>query len=195
MKITFYLEGKKQFSKTGKILFTHFGLSGPLILNSSGKVSDLLYSGEVKALIDAYPDTDLGALDKKITKIFDENKNKTLKNVLKNIVPDGTAKGISLLFSDVLLDTKVHSIKKEERKKIVQTLKALPVTIEGLMGYDRAVVADGGVVLKEIDMKTMRSKLYDNLFIIGDLLHISRPSGGYSLQLCWTTGFIAGQNA
>ncbi len=116
-------------------------------------------------------------------------------NVLKNIVPDGTAKGISLLFSDVLLDTKVHSIKKEERKKIVQTLKALPVTIEGLMGYDRAVVADGGVVLKEIDMKTMRSKLYDNLFIIGDLLHISRPSGGYSLQLCWTTGFIAGQNA
>lgn len=195
MKITFYLEGKKQFSKTGKILFTHFGLSGPLILNSSGKVSDLLYSGEVKALIDAYPDTDLGALDKKITKIFDENKNKTLKNVLKNIVPDGTAKGISLLFSDVLLDTKVHSIKKEERKKIVQTLKALPVTIEGLMGYDRAVVADGGVELKEIDMKTMRSKLYDNLFIIGDLLHISRPSGGYSLQLCWTTGFIAGQNA
>jgi predicted Rossmann fold flavoprotein len=195
MKITFYLEGKKQFSKTGKILFTHFGLSGPLILNTSGKVSDLLYSGEVKALIDAYPDTDLGALDKKITKIFDENKNKTLKNVLKYFVPDGTAKGISLLFSDILLDTKVHSIKKEERKKIVQTLKSLPVTIEGLMGYDRAVVADGGVVLKEIDMKTMRSKLYDNLFIIGDLLHISRPSGGYSLQLCWTTGFIAGQNA
>lgn len=194
MKITFYLEGKKQFSKTGKILFTHFGLSGPLILNSSGKVSDLLYNGEVTARIDAYPDTDLGTLEKKILKIFDENKNKTLRNVFKLIVPDGTAKGIALLFNDIDFDTKVHSIKKEDRKKIVQTLKALPLTIEGLMGYDRAVVADGGIVLEEIDMKTMRSKLYDNLFIIGDLLHISRPSGGFSLQLCWTTGYIAGKN-
>ncbi len=74
-------------------------------------------------------------------------------------------------------------------------LKALPVTITGLMGYDRAVVADGGVALSEIDTKTMRSKKIENLFVTGDLLHINRPSGGYSLQLCWTTGFVAGSNA
>jgi predicted flavoprotein YhiN len=74
-------------------------------------------------------------------------------------------------------------------------LKGLPVTIPGLMGLDRAVIADGGVPLTEMDMRTMRSKVCSNLFIIGDLLHINRPSGGYSLQLCWTEGYIAGKNA
>lgn len=194
MKIIFYLDDKKQFSKTGKILFTHFGLSGPLILNSSKKVADLLHSGIVTAKIDAYPDTELGDLEKKIIKIFDANKNKALKNVFKDIVPPGCAKGFELLFKDIDFETKVHSVSKEDRKHIVQTLKALPVRIEGLMGYDRAVVADGGVVLKEIDTKTMRSKLYENLYLTGDLLHINRPSGGFSLQLCWTTGYVAGKN-
>ncbi|QQR76535.1 NAD(P)/FAD-dependent oxidoreductase [Candidatus Nomurabacteria bacterium] len=194
MKIIFYLDGKKQFSKTGKVLFTHFGLSGPLILNSSKKVSDLLHSGIVTAKIDAYPDTELGDLEKKIIKVFDANKNKALKNVFKDIVPPGMTKGLEMLFKDIDFDTKVHSITKEERKYIVQTLKALPVTISGLMGYDRAVVADGGVVLTEIDTKTMRSKLYNNLYLTGDLLHINRPSGGFSLQLCWTTGYVAGKN-
>ncbi len=194
MKIIFYLDGKKQFSKTGKVLFTHFGLSGPLILNSSKKVSELLHSGLVTAKIDAYPDTELGDLEKKIIKVFDANKNKSLKNVFKDIVPQGMTKGLEMLFKDIDFDKKVHSINKEERKYIVQTLKALPVTISGLMGYDRAVVADGGVVLKEIDTKTMRSKLFNNLYLTGDLLHINRPSGGYSLQLCWTTGYVAGKN-
>ncbi len=195
MKITFYLEGKKQFSKTGKILFTHFGLSGPLILNSSKKVADLLHGGSVTALIDAYPDTDLGTLEKRIIKVFDMNKNKALKNVFKEIVPEGTNKGIELLFSNIDFDKKVHSVTKEERKIIVQTLKAMPLHITELMGYDRAVVADGGVPPSEIDTKTMRSKLYNNLYIVGDLLHINRPSGGFSLQLCWTTGYVAGKNA
>ena len=176
------------------MLFTHFGLSGPLILNSSKKVSDLLHSGIVTAKIDAYPDTELGDLEKKIIKVFDANKNKALKNVFKDIVPPGMTKGLEMLFKDIDFDTKVHSITKEERKYIVQTLKALPVTISGLMGYDRAVVADGGVVLTEIDTKTMRSKLYNNLYLTGDLLHINRPSGGFSLQLCWTTGYVAGKN-
>ena len=195
MKITFLLEGKKQFSKTGKLLFTHFGLSGPLILNSSKKVADLLHGGIVTGKIDAYPDTDLGALEKKIIKVFDANKNKSLRNVFKEIVPEGTSKGLELIFKNIDFTTKVHSITKEERKEIVQTLKALPFTIEGLMGFDRAVVADGGVILKEIDTKTMRSNLYENLYIIGDLLHITRPSGGFSLQICWTTGYVAGKNA
>ena len=195
MKITFYMEDEKQFSKTGKILFTHFGLSGPLILNSAGKVGDLLESGRVTAKIDAYPDTDIGALDAQITKIFDANKNKMLKNIFKDIVPPGIGPGVMLLLIGINFDTKVHSITKEERRRIVNILKALPVTITSLMGYDRAVVADGGVTLNEIDTKTMRSKVVSNLYITGDLLHIHRPSGGYSLQLCWTTGYVAGSNA
>lgn len=191
MKITFFLEGKKEFSKTGKILFTHFGLSGPLILNSASKVSDLLQTGKVTAFIDAFPDTNHGALSDRIVKIFDTNKNKMLGTVFKEIAPEGTAKAIEKVLSDIDFKTKVHSITREERKRIVDTLKALPVNITNLMGYDRAVVADGGVILDEVDMKTMRSKIYNNLYITGDLLNINRPSGGYGLQLCWTTGYVA----
>jgi hypothetical protein len=192
MKITFFLEDKKKFSKTGKILFTHFGLSGPLILNSASDVADLLQSGKVTALIDAYPDTTLGALEEKFIKVFDENKNKQLRTVFKDLAPIGTSRAIENIASFIDFETKVHSLTKENRKKLVQLLKSLPVTITNLMGYDRAVVADGGVSLKEIDTKTMCSKLYNNLYVTGDLLHINRPSGGFSLQLCWTTGYVAG---
>ena len=196
MKITFYTEGKKSFSLTGKVLFTHFGLSGPLILNSASKVADLLYSGQVTATIDAYPHTDLGALEKKVIAAFDSNKNKTLKNVIKEFVPEGTHTGIALLLADYVDITKqVNLVSREERKRTVRLLKELPLTITGLMGFDRAVVADGGVPLSEVDMRTMRSKKVSNLYVTGDLLHITRPSGGYSLQLCWSTGFVAGSHA
>lgn len=196
VKITFYLDDKKQFSKTGKILCTHFGLSGPLILNAASAVGNLLQSGGVvHAVIDADPEHDLGTAEKKIIKLFDANKNKTLKTIFKDMCPTGSAKGIQTLLPAALLETKVHSVSKEDRKLIVRLLKGLPATITGLMGYDRAVVADGGVPLSEIDTRTMRSKVCSNLFITGDLLHINRPSGGYSLQLCWTTGFVAGTAA
>jgi len=195
MKINFFINGVKKLSLKGKILFTHFGLSGPLILNAASKVADMLHDGQVTATIDAYPDTDIGALDKKITKIFDANKNKIFKTAFKKIAPEGTVYALLPLLKNIAPDTKVHSITKEQRRSIIDLLKALPVSVTGLMGYDRAVIADGGLSLKEIDTKTMRSKLYDNLYVTGDLLHISRPSGGYSLQLCWTTGYVAGSHA
>lgn len=195
MKITFFVDSIRKFSKTGKLLFTHFGLSGPLILNSASAVADLLHSGIVTAHIDAYPDTNLGALEDKMISIFDANKNKMIKNVIENIAPQGTAKGLWILLPSINPDTKVHSITKEQRRALAQILKALPLTITGLMGYDRAVVADGGIPLTEVDTKTMRSKVLENLFVTGDLLHINRPSGGFSLQLCWTTGFVAGTHA
>ncbi len=195
MKISFFLEGKRQFSKKGKILFTHFGLSGPLILNSATQVSELLQSGWVRAEIDAYPDTDHGTLEKHILKVFDANKNKMLKSVFKEITPEGTSHAIMTLLPEINFETKVHSVSKEDRKKIMHLLKALPVTVTNLMGFDRAVVADGGVTLDEIDTKTMQSKILKNMFVTGDLLHINRPSGGYSLQLCWTTGYVAGISA
>lgn len=196
MKITFFLDDAKAFSKTGKVLFTHFGLSGPLILNSAAKIGELLEGGRVTAKIDAYPDTEIGALDKNITKAFDLYKNKMLKNILKEIVPEGMAPAVAHLLGRSLdLNTKVHSVTKEQRRIIVDTLKGLPITVTSLMGYDRAVVADGGISLDDIDMRTMRTKRYSNLFVTGDLLHINRPTGGQSLQLCWTTGWVAGSNA
>lgn len=194
MKITFYLEGKKQFSKIGKVLFTHFGLSGPLILNSAGKVGDLLQEGQVTATIDAYPDTDLGAMDRKVINLFDLMKNSELKTAFKGLMPAGTSQALQTLFPKIDFTKKVHSVSRDARKQIVNTVKALPITITGLMGNDRAVSADGGVLLEEVDTRTMRSKMFPNLYIIGDMLNINRPSGGFSLQLCWTTGYVAGNS-
>lgn len=195
VRVTFFSDGQKALSLKGDVLCTHFGLSGPLILNAASKVADLLHAGIVTAQIDVSPSEDIGAFDRRVTAAFDANKNKILKNIFNEIGPVGTGHAILPLCEGIDPDTKVHSVTKEQRKQIVQTLKALPVMITGLMGYDRAVVADGGLALDEVDTRTMRSKRYDNLFVTGDLLHISRPSGGYSLQLCWTTGCVAGTAA
>jgi predicted Rossmann fold flavoprotein len=193
MKITFFVNNKKAFSETGKVLFTHFGLSGPLILNAAYKVRDLLHEGKVTAEIDCYPDTDHGSLEKNILKTFEKNKNKDFKNIVKDITPPGLENALIEFHIVPDVDTKVHSITKDERKQIVQLLKAMPVNITGLMGMDRAVISDGGIPLSEVDTKTMTSKIYSNLYLTGDILHVNRPSGGYSLQLCWTTGYVAGQ--
>lgn len=193
-KITFFIDGKKFISKTGSILCTHFGLSGPTILNSSKNIADMLYIGTVTATIDAFPDKNNGELERYMIDIFDKNKNKSFKNIFDEIAPNGMGKTLLTLLPQVDINTKTHSITKETRKQIVNTLKSLPLTISRLMGFDRAVVADGGVDINEIDMRTMRSKKVPNLFLTGDMLHIERPSGGFSLQLCWTTGYVAGKN-
>ncbi len=196
MRITFFVDDKKEFKLDGRLLFTHFGISGPLILNSASKVAKMLPTGTVTALIDMFPKMDSGALERQIISIFDANKNKTLKNIISELVPAGMNKGILMLLSEnVDVETKVHSVTKDDRKKIVYLFKSLPITITGLMGLDRAVVADGGLPLTEIDMKTMRSRKINNLFVTGDLLHINRPSGGFSLQLCWSAGYVAGSHA
>ena len=129
-------------------------------------------------------------MDDRLVRLFDENKNKKLKNIFPFLAP----RQLLACMSGVDAETKAHSITKDQRKIIIRILKALPMTITGIMGLDRAVVVDGGVDLKEIHNTSMRSNRYDNLFIVGDLLHINRPSGGYSLQLCWTTGWVAGDN-
>jgi len=193
MKIYFYLDGRRQFDRLGKILFTHFGVSGPLILNSAYEVIQILEKGKVTCIVDAYPDTDLGSLEKKVLSVFEVNKNKILKNILKEVVPLGFTETV-LEQTKISGDMKVHSVSREDRKKIVRFLKAMPFTIDGTLGFEKAVVSDGGVVLSEVDIKDFRSKILPNLFFTGDMLHINRPSGGYSLQLCWTTGFVVGKN-
>lgn len=194
VRIVFFLEGVRKLALKGDVLCTHFGLSGPLILNVAGTVADMLHAGAVTAQIDVWPSDDLGALNKRVTAAFDDNKNKFLKNAFGDIAPVGTAHAILPLLESVDPETKIHSVTKEQRRQIVELLKSLPVHITGLMGYDRAVVADGGLALTEVDTRTMASKRFSNLFVTGDLLHISRPSGGYSLQLCWTTGYVAGSS-
>ncbi len=197
-KIIFFVEKNgvrtKSFAKTGRILATHFGLSGPMILNSAQAVDDLLHEGSVTAEINLFPGMDAGAVERQVVQIFDANKNKSFKTVFKELVPVGMGSGIIPLVDFIDHETKVHSVTKDARKQLVRLLMALPVHIIDLMGLDRAVVADGGIPLDEIDTKTMRSKKVSNLFITGDLLHVNRPTGGYSLQLCWTTGYVAGMH-
>ena len=193
-RVTFFLDGKRQFKTEGRILFTHFGLSGPTIMNSAAQVGDLLQSGKVTAEIDLFPTLDAGACDKQLVALLELHKNKALKTVLKEWLPGGLWQLPNILLPTMDFEIKVHSFGREDRKQLVGLVKAVPLTITKLMGFDRAVVADGGVDLREIDMKTMRSKLIENLLVVGDLLDINRPSGGYSLQLCWTTGFVAGQS-
>lgn len=194
MKITFFADGKRALSKKGGLLFTHFGLSGPLILNSASAVAELLKEADVTAIIDLFPDTDFAALEKVVIAKIEANKNKDFKNVLAELLPPGMAKAIPHLFALPEANIKAHSVTKEERKRLIHILKAAPLTITGLMGFDRAVISDGGVPLTEVDTRTMRSLKVENLYLTGDVLHINRPSGGYSLQLCWTTGFVAGNN-
>ncbi len=195
MRITFTATTGESLSKQGKILFTHFGLSGPLILNSANAVKKLLQNGSVAATIDLLPGTEIHLVDRRVIETFNENKNKMVRNVIKPLAPMGMARALAINLPEKLLEKKVNSVTQEERKLLAKRLKDLPLTITGTMGYDWAVISDGGVDLAEIDTRTMQSRLHSNLYIVGDLLHISRPSGGYSLQLCWTTGWIAGESA
>jgi len=192
MTIRFKQNGKTKIKKTGKILFTHFGVSGPLILNSSYEVRKLLKEGPVEASIDLFPDTEENDLDRRVQNLFDKNKNKKLKNMFSELLPKALAEAIVCFPELGLSQRTINSITREERKKLVKKLKDLTFPITGTLGFDKAIIADGGVLLEEVDLKNMTSKLYSNLYLLGDTLSINRPSGGFSLQMCWTTGFVAG---
>lgn len=193
-KLTIFQGGQKQESYTGKILMTHFGVSGPLVLNMSKNIAQLFKYAPVNLELDLYPNLDLVALDKKLLENFTNALNKQVKNNLGEVVPPKMIP-IVLKMAGISMETQGNSLTKIERNKLAQTLKALPMSVEGFLGVEKAIVTSGGVSLKEIDFKTMQSKLYSNLFLVGDILNFDRPSGGFSLQICWTTGYLAGSNA
>lgn len=190
--IRFIQNGKISLRRKGKLLFTHFGISGPTVLNASFAVRNLLKTGSVEASLDLFPGDDDAALDTKIIALFEDNKNKLLKNTLSEVIPTALARTTLELLNVNLLEKKVHSVTKEDRRALVHVLKHLTFPITGTLGFDKAVIADGGVELDEVDFKTMESRLHSGLYLLGDVLNINRPSGGFSLQLCWTTGFVAG---
>jgi len=194
IKLTIYQNKKKQAEGSGKMLFTHFGVSGPLVLNMSRGLGALLKHGPAELAMDLRPGQDEAALDKELQDFLRERQNKKIRNSLSGLVPAAMA---PVLIEIAGLDPAkaVNLMKREERLALVRLMKRLPMTATGLMGLDKAVVTSGGVDLQEVDLKTMRSRLYPNLYLIGDVLNIDRPSGGYSLQLCWTTGYVAGTAA
>lgn len=192
IKISVFQDGERQDAKIGKILFTHFGVSGPTILNMSKEIGELLEWGDAEIQLDMFPKLDPGALDKKIQAAFAGNSNKFFKNSLAGLLPSAVASAVVDL-SGIKGDTFCHSVKKDQRLALVKLLKAMPMQVESLLGANKAIVTSGGVALEEVDFRTMASRLFPNLYLVGDILNIDRPSGGYSLQLCWTTGFVAGE--
>jgi predicted Rossmann fold flavoprotein len=185
---------KKIESKKGKILFTHFGVSGPTILNMSRKINELLPYGDVFISLDILPQFDFSSLNTELQKLFKDNSNKKFKNALSDLIPSALISPI-LEISKINGDTFCHSVTRDERIRLMHILKDMRMQVESLMSPENAIVSSGGAELKEVDFKTMRSNLFSNLYLTGDILNINRPSGGYSLQLCWTTGFVAGTHS
>lgn len=191
VKLTVLQNGKKADSRIGKILFTHTGLSGPLVLNMSKGIGQLLKTGDVMLSLDLFPSLDAGALDRKVLALFEEGKNKMIKNNIGDIVQPRLGH-VLLKLAGIDGSTYLHQLTKEQRSEFVRLLKDIPLSVSGLLGTDKAIVTGGGVKLAEVDFKTMRSKKCENLFLTGDILDFDRPSGGFSLQICWTTGYVAG---
>ncbi len=193
-KITIFQNNVKQSQGRGKVLFTHVGLSGPGILNMSREIGELLKYGAVEIEIDTVPNMGYEKVNTELQTAFKEHHNKKIRNALRNVA--------SPILVPLILDgAKINqekpcnSISREERIRLLKELKHVRFEVKGLLGLDKAIITAGGVDLGEVDFKTMRSRLFSNLYLVGDILNINRPSGGYSLQLCWTTGFVAGSSA
>ncbi|MFA6463916.1 MAG: NAD(P)/FAD-dependent oxidoreductase [Candidatus Paceibacterota bacterium] len=198
IKLTVFQNGQKQNTNKGlsasrrsKILFTHVGLSGPTILNMSKDIGELLKYGEVTISLDLLPLLDYSKLNTKLQEIFTEKNNMKFKNSLAGFIPSAIVP-IVVELSKIDPEKKTNSVTREERLQFVKLLKDIPIHVDKLLGIEKAIISSGGVILDEVDFKTMRSRIFPNLYLVGDILNIDRPSGGYSLQLCWTTGFVAG---
>ncbi|KKT54196.1 MAG: Flavoprotein, HI0933 family [Parcubacteria group bacterium GW2011_GWC2_44_22] len=193
VKLTTFQNNKKQKIYKGSLLFTHFGISGPTVLNMSKEIGELLKNGEVTIALDLFPNFDHGALKIKLQNLFVDDSNKKLANTLAKLMPTALVHEL-LTLAKVNGDTPNHSVPSVDRKKLITLFKEIPLHVKGLLGADKAIASSGGVELEEINFKTMQSRLIPNLYLVGDVLNIDRPSGGYSLQLCWTTGFVAGNS-
>lgn len=193
VRITAYKDGKKFDSGKGEAVFTAKGMSGPLVINMSKGIGKEL-TGEVALKIDLVPDLDFTELDARVRKDFQEGPHKQIKNCLDMLLPQ---KLVPVIMNIAGVDPgkKANCITKEERKTLVHLMKEFEVHVAGLPGFERAVITAGGVELGEVDSKTMRSKLIENLYFAGEVLDLDGPTGGYNLQVCWSTGYCAGEAA
>jgi predicted Rossmann fold flavoprotein len=159
----------------------------------SKEIRELLKYGDVSINIDILPKYDYSKLNTELQNIFETNNNKKIKNSLDSILPSRLTATI-LEMSNINPEKKCNEISREERVSLMKIIKAVPINIKGLQSLDKAIISSGGVDLEEVDFRTMQSKIHPNLFLIGDILNIDRPSGGFSLQICWTTGMVAAIN-
>jgi predicted Rossmann fold flavoprotein len=192
VKITFTdRSGKEIYSEVGEMLFTHFGVTGPVILSASAHLkNDYPY----KMYIDMKPGLDEEHLDKRLLRDFEEFKNKDFINSLSKLLPQKIIEPLVLL-SDIDGRKKVNEITREERKSFLSLLKAIPLTVTGTRPVSEAIVTKGGISVKEINPSTMESKIIRGLFFAGELIDVDAYTGGFNLQIAFSTGYVAGSNS
>lgn len=193
VKVTVKKQKKVLYEAFGEMLFTHFGVSGPLILSASSLVGKELENGELAMRIDLKPALSAEQLDRRILRDFDANKNRAFKNAIQGLLPGKMLQAIPAL-SGISPDKKVNEITKEERGRLTALLKAFPVTLNGMRGFDEAIITQGGVSVKEINASTMESKRVLGLYFAGEMIDVDALTGGFNLQIAWSTGFLAGSS-
>lgn len=191
IRMDIYQNGKKIFSKFGELLFTHTGISGPIVIDCAREIGDLLESSPVKVLIDLKPALTYPTLKERINKDLTEAGNRAIKNSLGKLLPSSLIP-VVIKLAKINPDEKASQLSKDSKNSLLHTLKELTLNINDIGNWDNAIVTDGGVDIKEIDPNTMQSKIVDNLYFAGEVIDIYGPTGGYNLQLCWSTGHLAG---
>ena len=195
IRVTFECGRKKLVSDIGELMFTHFGVSGPLVLDLSGNVVDLLEKeGKAGLLIDLKPGLTVEQLDRRLLNEFKDNGTKSAKNIFKALLP------LRLIDAVIEMAGVDHSkrgsqISQEERRRLVQALKGLRLTVTGALALEEAMVTGGGVSTKQIDPRTMESKVVPGLYFAGEVIEGAASSGGYNLQQAFSTGHLAGESA
>ncbi len=184
--------GKKEvFREFGEMMFTHFGITGPLVLTASSFVGTLAARQELRAVLDLKPALSEEQLDQRVLREFDANPNKSFKNVIGSLFP-AKLTPVMIGLSGMDPDKKVHDISREERLNFVRLTKGLSMTVTGLRDYKEAIITKGGVAVKEINPSTMESKLVKGLYFIGEVLDLDAVTGGFNLQIAWSTAYAAG---
>ena len=186
--------GKKEiYSGFGELLITHFGISGPLVLSASSYYVSKA-KGETRLYLDLKPALTLEQLDKRVLRDFEESKNKQFRNALNHLFPQKLIP-VMIQLSGIDPEKKVNEVTKEERKAFVELIKNVPMTIAGVRDFKEAVITKGGVSVKQVNPSTMESKLVQGLYFAGEVLDLDALTGGYNLQIAWSTGYLAGINA
>ncbi len=190
---------KTIYEDFGEMLFTHFGVSGPIILSATAhllrykNVESLMKEGSIALNIDLKPALTLDKLDERILRDFNEEKNKAFKNSLDKLLPKKMIP-IIIQLSEINPDKKVNEITKKERNKLAQILKKLEIKIDGFRPIEEAIITSGGINIKEINPKTMESKIVKNLYFAGEIIDVDAYTGGFNLQIAYSTGYTAGMN-
>jgi predicted Rossmann fold flavoprotein len=193
VELKLYAEDKCVYKDQGEMLFTHYGISGPLVLSASAYYDkESRKNKNVSVSIDLKPALDEDALDKRILRDFEKFNNKQFKNALDELLPSKLIPVIVEL-SEIDPYKAVNVVTKEERKRLVQLLKHLTMTVIGAGNYNEAIITIGGINVKEINASTMESKLVKNLYFAGEVLDVDAMTGGFNLQIAWSTGYLAGE--